>query len=67
MIKVSDLFAGLGGSSTGAEMAGAEVVWAGNHWPAAVEAHQANHPGANSPRKLRNSPWFYFDEWTWRE
>lgn len=46
MIKASDLFAGLGGSSTGAEMAGAEVVWAGNHWPAAVEAHKANHPGA---------------------
>lgn len=21
----------------------------------------------NSPRKLRNSPWFYFDEWPWRE
>ncbi|HGM5303691.1 TPA: DNA cytosine methyltransferase, partial [Serratia marcescens] len=46
MLKVSDLFAGLGGSSTGAQMAGAEVVWAGNHWPAAVEAHKANHPGA---------------------
>ncbi|BEM96475.1 MULTISPECIES: DNA cytosine methyltransferase [Serratia] len=46
MIKASDLFAGLGGSSTGAKMAGAEVVWAGNHWPAAVEAHKANHPDA---------------------
>lgn len=21
----------------------------------------------NSPRQLRNSPWFYFDEWAWRE
>ncbi|MFS7187710.1 DNA cytosine methyltransferase [Serratia proteamaculans] len=46
MLKASDLFAGLGGSSTGAEMAGAEVVWAANHWPAAVEVHAKNHPGA---------------------
>jgi DNA (cytosine-5)-methyltransferase 1 len=45
-LKASDLFAGLGGSSTGAEMAGVEVVWAGNHWPAAVDAHEKNHPGA---------------------
>ncbi|MGO4746508.1 DNA cytosine methyltransferase [Serratia quinivorans] len=45
-LKASDLFAGLGGSSTGAEMAGVEVVWAGNHWPAAVEAHEKNHPDA---------------------
>ena len=45
-MRVSDLFAGLGGSSTGARMAGAEVVWAANHWPEAVEAHSKNHPGA---------------------
>ncbi|HGM6399558.1 TPA: DNA cytosine methyltransferase [Serratia marcescens] len=45
-MKVSDLFAGLGGSSTGARMAGADVVWAANHWPEAVEAHSKNHPGA---------------------
>lgn len=41
-----DLFAGAGGFSTGAVMAGATVVWAGNHWPAAVEIHARNHPGA---------------------
>lgn len=45
-MKVVDLFAGLGGFSTGAAMAGADVVWAGNHWPAAVDLHQRNHPGA---------------------
>jgi DNA (cytosine-5)-methyltransferase 1 len=45
-MKTIDLFAGLGGFSTGAAMAGADVVWAGNHWPAAVDLHQRNHPGA---------------------
>lgn len=41
-----DLFAGAGGFSTGAAMAGAKVVWAANHWPLAVEYHAANHPHA---------------------
>ena len=35
-MKAIDLFAGAGGFSTGASMAGIEVVWAANHWPAAV-------------------------------
>jgi DNA (cytosine-5)-methyltransferase 1 len=39
-----DLFAGLGGFSEGARMAGVPVVWAANHWRAAVDVHQANHP-----------------------
>ena len=38
-----DLFAGAGGFSTGAVMAGARVLWAANHWPTAVEWHAANH------------------------
>lgn len=41
-----DLFAGLGGWSAGATMAGINVVWAANHWPSAVEWHAANHPDA---------------------
>lgn len=45
-MKAIDLFAGAGGFSTGATMAGAQVVWAANHWPLAVEWHAANHPGA---------------------
>lgn len=45
-MKVIDLFAGLGGFSEGARSAGATVVWAGNHWPAAVQWHAANHPEA---------------------
>lgn len=43
-MRAVDLFAGLGGSTSGAEEAGATVLWAGNHWPAAVEWHQRNHP-----------------------
>lgn len=43
-MKVIDLFAGAGGFSTGAVMAGCRVVWAANHWPAAVQWHAANHP-----------------------
>lgn len=39
-----DLFAGLGGWSTGARMAGCNVLWAANHWPDAVQWHSANHP-----------------------
>jgi len=46
MTTAIDLFAGLGGWSTGARMAGVEVLWAANHWPDAVQWHSANHPGA---------------------
>lgn len=39
-----DLFAGAGGFSQGAKLAGIDVLWAANHWPAAVAVHQLNHP-----------------------
>ncbi len=39
-----DLFAGAGGFSTGATLAGCRVLWAANHWHTAVEWHSANHP-----------------------
>lgn len=45
-MKVIDLFAGAGGFSTGAQLAGCNVVWAANHWPDAVEWHSKNHPEA---------------------
>ncbi|MEJ6002739.1 DNA cytosine methyltransferase [Paucibacter soli] len=45
-MKAIDLFAGAGGFSTGAQMAGVEVVWAANHWQLAVQYHAENHPGA---------------------
>jgi len=41
---MTDLFAGAGGSSTGATTAGVTVKIAANHWPTAIETHQANHP-----------------------
>jgi DNA (cytosine-5)-methyltransferase 1 len=45
-MRVVDLFAGCGGTSEGAREAGLDVVWAGNHWPAAVELHRRRHPRA---------------------
>lgn len=42
-----DLFAGWGGMSLGAELAGARVVHAENHWERGVLVHQRNHPGAS--------------------
>ncbi len=43
-MKVADFFAGAGGFSTGAQQAGLDVVWAGNHWKSAVDIHALNHP-----------------------
>lgn len=45
-MRAVDLFAGAGGFSTGAAMAGCDVVWAANHWPEAIEWHSKNHPAA---------------------
>lgn len=49
-LRAADLFAGAGGFTTGAEMAGLEVVWAVNHWPLAFDVHQANHPDVKHDR-----------------
>lgn len=44
MITVTDIFAGAGGSSSGAaSVPGVEIVLAANHWQLAVDVHQANH------------------------
>ena len=45
-LRAIDLFAGAGGTSTGARMAGVNVVCALNHWPVAVATHAINHPEA---------------------
>jgi DNA (cytosine-5)-methyltransferase 1 len=45
-MRAIDLFAGLGGFTCGAELAGVQVIAAANHWKLAVQMHQANHPGA---------------------
>ena len=45
-MRALDLFAGAGGTSTGAVSVGVEVVASVNHWPIAVATHTLNHPGA---------------------
>ncbi len=54
-LTAADLFAGAGGFSTGAAMAGLKVRWAVNHWSLAIDVHQANHPG------VRHEPKDIFD------
>lgn len=43
-MKAIDLFAGAGGTTAGAKMAGVDVVWAANHKPLVVKYHALNHP-----------------------
>ena len=44
MIALTDIFAGAGGSSTGAaQVPGVVVTLAANHWKLAVDVHQENH------------------------
>ena len=45
-MRAIDLFAGAGGTSTGAVSVGVEVVASVNHWPVAVATHTLNHPSA---------------------
>ena len=46
-ISVTDLFCGAGGSSIGAEAAGAVLRMAANHWPLAIRTHNSNFPNAD--------------------
>jgi len=56
--RAIDLFAGAGGFTTGAVMAGCRVVWAGNHSRAAVDVHARNHPGtAHACQDLQQIDW----------
>lgn len=57
-IKAIDLFAGLGGFTEGAHLAGVQVQWAANHWPIAVETHARNHPeAAHKCQDLHQADW----------
>lgn len=57
-MRAIDLFAGWGGFTLGAELAGVPVVWAANHWPLAVAAHAENHPQTeHACQDLRQTDW----------
>lgn len=56
-LRTVDLFAGAGGFSTGAAMAGANVIWAANHWKAACEVHEANHGIKPLCQDLQQADW----------
>lgn len=57
-MKAIDLFAGAGGFSTGAQMAGCKVAWAANHWQEAVNVHADNHPGTEHVcQDLQQADW----------
>jgi DNA (cytosine-5)-methyltransferase 1 len=57
-MKAIDLFSGWGGFTLGAEQAGVRVVWAGNHWKLAVDAHAVNHPHVEHVcQDLRQADW----------
>ena len=46
-LTVTDLFCGAGGSSIGAEKAGATLRMAANHWSLAIETHSSTFPHAD--------------------
>ncbi|WP_043767543.1 DNA cytosine methyltransferase [Algiphilus aromaticivorans] len=53
-----DLFAGAGGFTAGATQAGVRVLWAANHWQAAVQVHADNHPDTeHSCQDLHQADW----------
>ncbi|WP_425401234.1 DNA cytosine methyltransferase [Algiphilus sp.] len=53
-----DLFAGAGGFTAGATQAGVRVLWAANHWQAAVRVHADNHPEtAHICQDLHQADW----------
>ncbi|HEY5657917.1 MAG TPA: DNA cytosine methyltransferase [Myxococcota bacterium] len=57
-MRAVDLFAGWGGMTAGATEAGADVVYAANHWRLAVDAHAANHPDTEHVcQDLRQADW----------
>jgi len=58
MLTGIDLFAGAGGFTTGATMAGVNIVWAADHWRAAVDVHAANHHATtHACQDLQQTDW----------
>lgn len=57
-MEAIDLFAGAGGFSEGARLAGVRVTWAANHWRQAVEYHGQNHPETvHACQDLQQADW----------
>lgn len=57
-MRAIDLFAGSGGFSEGARMAGCHVAWAANHWEDAVRVHADNHPDTvHACQDLQQADW----------
>lgn len=55
-----DLFAGLGGFTEGARQAGVKVLWAANHWQAAVQYHSLNHSDViHACQDLHQANWLH--------
>jgi DNA (cytosine-5)-methyltransferase 1 len=46
-MRTGDLFAGWGGFSEGAEIAGATAIFGANHWKLACDVFRMNHPNAD--------------------
>lgn len=58
MATAVDLFAGIGGNTTGAKAAGINVLWAANHNPMVVNFHERNHPDtAHACQDLQQADW----------
>lgn len=56
-MKVIDLFAGLGGFSEGALLAGMRPVWAANHWQLACDFHEINQGLKPKCQDLQQADW----------
>ena len=57
MLTMTDLFAGAGGTSTGAaSVPGVHVAIAANHWKLAVNVHAENHQSSPSEAPTHRSP-----------
>jgi len=63
MMRTADLFAGAGGFTAGAALAGATPVYAANHLPFAVATHSLNHPGEHVCQDLRQADWAALPEY----
>ncbi|WP_318493475.1 DNA cytosine methyltransferase [Photobacterium leiognathi] len=65
-MKAIDLFAGAGGTSLGATMAGLDVVFAANHNRIAVDTHELNFPKAQHEcQDLHQIDWSILPDHDW--